>query len=305
MLADFLPKSIYDALTIKINESEINEIHLRINKPISVMCNTKVYFLSTSGLCSNPSQALYATSELLQNIVFKASDYSIYSVNEQIKKGYLMVEGGIRIGICGEVVLDGEVKTIKNFTSLCIRVPHTIKNVALPIFNEILNGGDVNNTLVVAPPTCGKTTLIRDIIYQFSSHNYAYNIFIADERGEITGGKSDIFKLGNFNDSLSFLNKKDAFLMGIKNMSPDIIVTDELGAKEDYEALEYALNSGVKVIATMHAKNIEELKHKTEFKNLIEKKYFKRYVVLSKERGLGTIEGVYNDNLIRIYGATI
>lgn len=305
MLADFLPKSIYDALTIKINESEINEIHLRINKPISVMCNTKVYFLSENGLCSNSNLAISATSELLQKIVFKASDYSIYSVNEQIKHGYMMVDGGIRIGICGEVVKDTEVKTIKNFTSLCIRVPHTIKNVSLPIFSQILNAGDVNNTLIVAPPTCGKTTLIRDIIYQFSSHNYAFNVFIADERGEITGGKNDIFKLGHFCDSLSFLNKKDAFLMGIKNMSPDIIVTDELGAKEDYEALEYALNCGVKVIATMHARNIDELKQKTEFKSLIEKKYFKRFVVLSKERGIGTIEGVYNENLSRIYGATI
>ena len=104
-----------------------------------------------------------------------------------------MVEGGIRIGICGEVVKDADVKTIKNFTSLCIRVPHTIKNISLPIFNQILNGGDVNNTLIIAPPTCGKTTLIRDIIYQFSSHNYAFNVFIADERGEITGGKIDVF----------------------------------------------------------------------------------------------------------------
>lgn len=304
MLKDFLPHVIYNALTSKLSEYEINEIRLRAGKPITVICNTKHYFLSENGICNSPNQAIFASKELLIDIVFKASDYSIYSVNEQLKQGFLTVKGGIRLGICGDVAIDSEIKTINNFSSICIRVPHQIKNASLPIFNHVLNNGDINNTLIISPPGAGKTTLLRDLIFQFSNHNYPYNIFIADERGEITGGE-DGFNLGHFCDAICFLNKKDSMLMGIRSMSPDIIVTDELGAEDDFYALQYAMNCGVKVVATVHAQNIEELKRKPAFAKLIEDKYFKRYIVLSKENGIGTIEGVYRENLTRVYGGAI
>lgn len=305
MLKDFLPQQIYDALTQKNSEEEINEIHIRINKPITFLCNTKMFFLSNDGACSSPMQAIYGSEELIENIIFKASDYSLYSVNEQIKHGYIMVSGGIRIGVCGDAVVDGDIRTIKNFSSICIRVPHTVKNSSLPIFNQILNDGYINNTLIISSPGAGKTTMIRDIVYQFSSHNYPYNVFIADERGEITGGINSNINLGNFYDSMSFLSKSDALLLGVRSMSPNIVVCDELGGDEDYNALEYALNSGVAVIASIHAKDIGDLKNKLEFKRFLENKYFKRYVVLSKKNGAGTIEGVFDENMMRIYGAHI
>lgn len=305
MLKDFLPNEIYVALNKRCNESEINEIRIRVNKPITVICNTKTYFLSDEGITSNISQAFFGSSELLEDIVFKASNYSIYAVNEQIKKGYIIVEGGIRLGVCGEVVFDNGVKTIKKFTSVCIRIPHEIQNASLQIFNQVLNNGALNNTLIISPPGAGKTTMLRDLILQFSRHNYAYNIFIADERGEITGGNNSKLNLGNFCDSISFLNKNDAFTLGIRSMAPDIIATDELGGVEDFKAVSYAINCGVTIIATIHADGIEELKHKSEFKPFIENRYFKRYIVLSKASGVGTIEGVYAENLTRIYGGII
>ncbi|MBE7074444.1 MAG: hypothetical protein E7376_00465 [Clostridiales bacterium] len=305
MLKDILPEALYTSLVKKCLEQEINEVRIRVNKPIVVTCNNKSYFLSENGIGANPNQAIFASAELINDIVFKACDYSIYSVNEQLKQGFLMVDGGIRLGICGEVVKDESIKTIKNFSSLCIRIPHLIKNAALPIFNQVLNNGELNNTLIISPPGAGKTTMLRDLIEQFSNHNYSYNIFIADERGEIVGGNKYSFGLGHFFDSISFLNKKDSILFGIRSMSPDIIVTDELGAKCDFEALEYAFNCGVTVIATMHAKNIEELKSKNEFQDMLQKKYFKRIVVLSKQNKVGTIEGIYRENLTRIYGGAI
>lgn len=305
MLKDILPSFIYMALTVKNSEQEINEIRLRIDKPIAVIINTKTYFLSENGVCNTPNQAIYATSDLLGDIVFRACDYSIYSVNEQLKQGFLMVDGGIRLGICGDVVVDGDIKTIKNYTSICIRIPHIVKNVSLPIFKQILCNGEINNTLIISPPGAGKTTMLRDLIYQFSNHNYPYNIFIADERGEITCGNKNNFIGSNFYDSISFLNKKDSILMGIRSMSPDIVVTDELGSKEDFLALEYAMTCGVKIIATLHSSSIDDLKSKAEFKNILENKMFKRIVVLSKSQGVGTIEGVYKENLTKIYGGAI
>lgn len=305
MLKDFLPEWLYNALIKSKSETEINEIRIRTNKPITFLCNTKTYFLGENGAVSSPNLAYIASYELIADIVFKASNYSVYAVNEQIKKGYIMVDGGIRIGLVGEVVYDGEIKTINNFSSICIRIPHAIKNVSLPIFNHILNDGNLQNTLIISPPGAGKTTLVRDIIYQFSNHNYPYSVFIADERGEITGGKNSNINLGYFYDSVCFLNKKDSLLLGIRSMNPNIVVTDELGGIEDFNAIEYAINSGICVIATIHASCLEELKNKPELKQFLEKKYFKKYVVLSKERGVGTIEGVYRENFTKIYGGTL
>ena len=93
MLKDILPNHIYKALISKCNEQEVNEIRLRQDKPITVICNTKSYFLSENGFCSGPNQAIVANTEMINDIVFKACDYSIYSVNEQLKQVFLMVDG--------------------------------------------------------------------------------------------------------------------------------------------------------------------------------------------------------------------
>ena len=305
MLKDILPSFIYQSITLKNSEQEINEIRFRKDKPIVVLCNTKTYFLSNNGFCSSANQAIISSAELINDIVFKACDYSIYSVNEQLKQGFLMVDGGIRLGVCGEVVQDGGIKTIKNFTSLCVRVPHIIKNASLPIFSHIVNNGNINNTLIISPPGAGKTTMLRDIVYQFSYHNYPYNIFIADERGEITCGNNSNFLNSYFYDSICFLNKKDSIMIGLRCMSPDIIVTDELGNKDDFLALEYAMTCGVKIIATLHASSINDLKNKEVFKRVYEQKMFQRIIVLSKENGVGTIQGVYQENLSKIYGGVV
>jgi len=306
MLKDFLPKKICDCLYLRITDEDINEIRFRLNCPITIKCNLKTYFLSDNGLCGSPSTALYTTKEMLEDIVFKASEFSMYSVSEQLKQGFITVDGGVRLGVCGEVAPEGnEIKAIKNITSICVRVPHEIKGISKSVFNQIVNDDKVLNTLVISPPGAGKTTLLRDLVYQISYHNYPYNVFIADERGELVGGSKLPFNLGYFYDCLSFVKKSKSMLLGLRSMSPDIVVTDEIGENDDCDAILKLMTCGVSVIASVHADSIEDLRKKPALLELIDGKYFDRFIVLSKRDGVGTIEGVYRGDFSKIYGGTI
>ncbi|MGI5841707.1 MAG: ATPase, T2SS/T4P/T4SS family [Christensenellales bacterium] len=299
MLGKILPLHIFKAIDEKVSYSQLNEIRLRVNQPVLLYLGGQPYYLGEKGITSNQNNAFVVTKEQIDDIVFAASGFSIYSVNEQIKRGFLVIDGGIRIGICGDVVMEnGVLKTITNFTSLNIRIPHEVKNCCLDAFGEIVSDLTIKNTLVVSPPGAGKTTFIRDFVNQLSEQNYCINVLVIDERGEISGGGQ--LNLGKFADVLSFTNKYDGFMQGIRALNPNLIVTDELGGQEDVEALMYAMNCGVSVLATVHAANMEDLKQKSGFNKLLQEKYFSRFVFLSNKQGPGTIEGIYNQNLSRI-----
>lgn len=299
MLGKILPLHIGKVIDEKISLNQINEIRLRANQPIVVFLNGQPFYLSEKGVTSKTENAIYITKEEIESIVFNASGFSIYSVNEQIKRGFLVIDGGVRIGLCGTVVSDdNQVKTITNFSALNIRIPHEVKNCSLSAFSLLVSDMTIRNTLIVSPPGAGKTTFIRDFVYQLSEQNYCLNILILDERGEISGGGE--MNLGKFADILSFTTKSKGFEQGIRALSPNLIVTDELGSIEDIHALKYAMNCGVSVLATVHASSVEDLKAKEGFKELLAEKYFSRFVFLSTRQGPGTLEAVYNENLTRI-----
>ena len=90
------------------------------------------------------------------------------------------------------------------------------------------------------------------------------------------------------------------FENGIRSLSPDLIVTDEIGQEEDIDAIIYAITSGISVLATTHADSMETFLKKPLFQKVIKEKIFKRYVLLSKRNGPGTFEGVYNENFARV-----
>ena len=297
MLEKILPKKFFDILNTKVNLKAVNEIRLRADRPVILDVSGKQYFLAENGVSSNIKEALYASKIMIEDVIFRASECSIYSVNEQIKRGFIVTDDAIRIGIGGNVVEEGgKLKTMTNFSSVNIRIPHIVKNCSLGAFGYLFVGGQVQNTLVISPPACGKTTFLRDFVYQLSERNFRQNVLLVDERGELDVGINS-----NFTDKICFSSKKIGFENGIRSLSPDIIVTDEIGQEEDVSAIEYASRCGVKVLASTHCDNIETFCEKPLFKNLISQKIFKRYVLLSKRSGPGTLEGVYDENFARVY----
>lgn len=162
-----------------------------------------------------------------------------------------------------------------------------------------MKNDSVYSTLILSAPGAGKTTFVRDLVNQISIRNNNISILVADERLEITGNND--FILGNNVDVILNSDKKFAFETGIRSLNPDIIVTDEINLANDLIFMEKALTSGVKIIATIHANNINDLKNKKEFLSIIKLGLFERYVVLNKRFGPGKLEGVYNENLSCIY----
>ena len=208
----------------------------------------------------------------------------MYAYNECLKKGFLTTRQGVRIGLAGECVYDNDkIITIKNITSLNIRVPHFIENSADKIYKYVLDK-EINSSLIISPPFYGKTTMLKSIVKKLDSEDN-YNILVVDERNEFS------YIVGANIDSIKFCNKEYAFSYGIRSMSPDVIITDELMGKNDWKSVELAINSGVKVIASCHAENLKQLIDKESFISGL----FQRYVVLDSHSGrAGIVYKVYN-----------
>ena len=298
MLKSYLDIETYNAITSSFNFNDITELRLRVNQNLIVVVKNKKFFLK-----NNNHNYIIVTNLMIQNFIKKASENSLYAFNEDIINGYLSLPNGIRVGLGGEVVKENEnVITIKNFQSVNIRIPHIVKNCSLPAY-EFLVDSDVKNTLIISAPGCGKTTFLRDFIYQLNEHNISKNILIVDERNEICSTYNGVpmLDLGPFCDIYTHCSKDFAFNNGIRSMKPDVIVTDEINLESDINAIKNAIHSGVNVVASIHAQNIDQLKSKLSFSNIVENKLFSRYVVLTNQEGPGTLTHIYDENLNCIY----
>ncbi len=298
MLKDYLPRDIYNLIIKNFSFNDITEIRMRANENIIIVEKNKKFYLKNEN-----GDFVKANTLMLENFINKATDNSIYAYNNNIIDGYITLPKGIRVGICGTIVADNErIITVKDYQAVNIRIPHFIKNCSLQAYDSIVSD-EVKNTLIISPPGSGKTTFIRDLVYQMYVHNIAKNILIADERNEIcsvVNGEA-YANLGGFCDIYTNCSKKFAFKNGIRSMRPDVIVTDEIDLERDLEYIIEAINSGVNVIATIHAKDINQIKKKTNFDRILNEKYFNRFVVLSSDEGPGTLNNIYDEKLNCIY----
>ena len=286
-MLDFLPLIVKDALK-HLNIEYLYEIRIRMGQPIWVNYRGEYQLMGALGCTERREKALICTFEEIADIVYRAGKYSVYSVEEQIKQGFLTTETGERIGLAGEYVFEnGKPLTIRNITSLCIRIPHEIIRCGQEIYNTCMSDR-VENLLIASPPGIGKTTILRDL-GRIMSQKTAKNILICDERGELA--------LGNFGetcDVVKYADKETAFTAGIRAMRPDIIITDELSEK-DCNALEKAVCAGVKVIASAHFYSLEKITQ--VYKSIFD------YIAILDEEMIGKIKEIYRkcgDEMVRL-----
>ncbi|NLD20327.1 MAG: stage III sporulation protein AA [Clostridiales bacterium] len=231
------------------------------------------------------------TPDLLNELLNKLLDYSYYAHEEELSKGYVTIEGGHRVGICGRVTLkNSKVHLIKDVSSLNIRRSRQIIDASQKIVGAVCTGR-ISNTLIISPPKCGKTTILRDLARVLS--NRGFRVGICDERSEIAGcynGQSS-YDLGRRTDILDGCPKAEGIIMLIRAMSPDVIITDEIGKKEDVRAIESALCAGVSIITTIHGNSYEDICN-SSIGELVENRVFDTLIFLSANPKTGTVKKI-------------
>lgn len=295
-ILSILAKSVRRIVEEEVPDFEkLQEIRLRAGQPVRVIMGNEEAVLPKK---NGPH---ITTKEEVRETMDYISHYSMYAYENELRQGFLTVEGGHRVGVAGKVIMDQEkVKNIQYISSVNIRVSHEVIGCADSLLPYITKNRQVCHTLIISPPGCGKTTIIRDLIRQISDGNQyvkGCSVGVVDERSELGGCYLGVAQnhLGTRTDILDCCPKAEGMIMLIRSMSPQVIAVDEIGTSEDIHAIEYAMQCGCKLIASVHGLDMDEATKKPVLGELIRRRMFERYVVLSSEKHPGEIRAIYDE----------
>lgn len=302
-------RSIIKKIELKKLET-LEEIRLRADKPLMIHSGGSEWFVSQGGqlLTNRTGSFVVCQQEVIKSLELMCEN-SVYAYQEEIRNAFLTLRGGHRVGISGRAVLDGaSMKFIKDVSSLNIRMSRQVKGCASKIIKYLISENrEIYNTLIISPPQCGKTTLLRDISRLLgdgidSLHFKGIKVGIIDERSEIAACYKGVPQndIGCRSDVLDGCPKQVGMSMLLRSMSPEVIITDEIGNQGDYDAVMKVLNAGVKLITSAHGYNISEMKSREEVIRLIEKKIFERYVVLDNTKGPGNVKEIVDGQRMEV-----
>ena len=284
----------------------LQEIKLRVEKPLLLVYRGEEIIPG-----NQRGKPYIVTREDIREMLEYISNYSLYAYEQEMKQGYITIEGGHRVGMTGQAIIEnGKVKNLRYISSINLRMSHEILVCADPIFPFITYNKKLYHTLIVSPPRCGKTTLLRDMIRQISNGNGWINgmsVGVVDERSELGGCYMGVAQtqLGIRTDVLDCCPKAEGMIMLIRSMGPEVIAVDEIGTAEDVHAIEYAMHCGCKMLATVHADSMEELRKKPLFDQMVAEKRFERYVLLENREHVGQVEGIYDSRGTLLYRETL
>lgn len=279
---------------------KLQEIRLRVNSPALVIYGGEEFCLRPDGSLGRDRQrGMTVSSQMIRETLEYMSNYSLYACEEVFRQGYLTVRGGHRIGLAGRMTMEGGApKTLQNISFLNIRLAHEVHGCSDAVMPYVVESGGFLHSLIISPPGCGKTTLLRDMVRQLSNGTSLWKgmtVGVVDERSEIGAcfhgcPQND---LGCHTDVLDGCSKVDGMMMLVRSMAPRVVAVDEVGSREDVEAMEYVMNCGVGVLATVHGNSVDEIKNKPILGRMVQERAFERYIVLQPGR-VGEIQAVFD-----------
>lgn len=309
-ILNLFPEKIRTWFDNVLREAEImQEIRLRSNKPVIIRKKGQDYYLTLKGTLRGPffgnitrqmEPPCILTMSDIESIFLHICRDSVFAYTDELKNGFITVQGGHRVGVTGHAVMlpKNDISTLRNISALNIRISHEIKGIGEEVLSRIMRGGYFDNTIIVSPPGAGKTTLLRDMIRILSEGAAygGYHVGIVDERSEIAGTYMGECQndLGIRSDVLDGCPKVTGINMLIRSMAPQIIAVDELGSLEESKAIIRACYCGCKILATIHGFSVHEVMEQSFMEPLIKDKMIRYYIVLSNKKGVGTIEGIYD-----------
>lgn len=272
-------------------KEQAQEIRIRTGRPLAVYCTNRMYYLTAqskpvTALCGNGM--LIVTPKDVSDTFQSICGYSVYSHQNEIRHGFLTMQGGHRAGLCGTAVYqNGTLSNIRDISSINIRIARQIGGAADKLL-ELMHE-DFGGLLLCGAPSCGKTTILRDLSRQLSN-TYMKKVAVVDERGELAGTCSGLYQndLGQ-SDILDGYSKGEGILQAVRCLSPEIIICDEAGTIDDVRAIEQGLNAGVSMIASIHAATRAELLSRVQGRRLLQTGAFQHVAFLKGRQQPGEI----------------
>jgi stage III sporulation protein AA len=301
---EMMPKPIQMAIHQLPAEvrNALEEIRIREERPLEIIYKGQYGFLTAMGKISlNSSDAIHPTREDCAKLLDLLTNHSVYSYEEELKRGFITIAGGHRVGLSGRTVLEhGRVKHIRDITGFNIRIAREVLDCGKRILPALLDSGSetIHNTLIISPPQKGKTTLIRDMARLISYGHWGIRttlrglkVGVVDERSELAACLRGVptFDLGPRTDVLDGCPKAEGMMMMIRSLSPEVIIVDEIGREEDAVAIYEALHAGIRIIASAHGHDLDDVRQRPVMRKLIANQVFSRYVVMHNEAGVPSV----------------